>query len=77
MGVLQKNFDDVSDVLSEQIELLSNKKVTQEQRKNAQVLSRLVGVYVSLSVHKMEYDTGKKEGTPRIPAFESRKPKSK
>lgn len=75
MSISQKNFDDVSEVLSEQIDLLSNRKVTQEQRKNAQVLSRLIGVYVSLSVHKMEYDSNKKEGSISIPAFEGRRAK--
>ena len=68
----QKNFDDVADILSEQMDILKSPKVTQEQRKNAQVMSRIVGCYISLSVHKAEYDKNDGTGAKKIPAFERR-----
>lgn len=65
-----KTFTDLLTILSEQMDSVSKKDVSREERKNALAVSSLVANYVSLSVHKFEYDINKKEGMPRIPAFE-------
>ena len=68
----QKSFDDIMDVISEQIDILSQKRVMPEQRKNARELSRMIGCYISASVHKAEYDKENNITGAKIPLFENR-----
>lgn len=72
-----KNFNDLLGILSSQMDIVTKKQVSQEDRKNAQTVSNIVANYVSLSVHKFEYEMNKKDGMPEIPAFESGNAKAK
>jgi hypothetical protein len=71
-----KNSDDLNEIISKQLDILSSGKATQEDCQRANAINGIIGKQLKKDGLRLMYYAQRKVSPPVIEAFETRKAKS-